>query len=92
MIASVPKVYVHSLLGHNHHQTHNSKGLDFSENHETQDCSFEKFDAPVVYTVHNFNVSFSVFVKYNATNIQFNNAVVLNSHFNNSYLRGPPVA
>ncbi len=92
IIASVPKIYVHSLLGHNHHQTHSSKGLDFSENHETQDCSFEKFDTPVTYTIHNFNISFLVFVKHQTRISQFNNTTVLATHYNNSFLRGPPVA
>ncbi len=92
IIASVPKIYVHSLLGHNHYQTHHSKGLDVSENHETQDCSFEKFDAPVFYTLHNFNISFSVFVKHQTSVSQFSNIIVLNTHYNSPLLRGPPMA
>lgn len=90
--ASVPKVYIHSLLGHNHTQHHSSKYLAVSENNETQDCAFEKFDTTVAYTINDF---YSNFVATNAVLPIYKNiyqVFYFKFQFNNSLLRGPPVA
>jgi len=54
LFAAVPKVYIHSFLGHVHHSIHSSSETTISEDNDTQDCNFKKFDTPVYYTVFKF--------------------------------------
>lgn len=92
VFAAFPKTYIHSILGHNHSQQHHSKYLAVSDNNETQDCTFEKFDTTVTYTVNDFHVNFHVNQVVNSIYSNLYNIHYFNFQFNNSLLRGPPIA
>lgn len=93
MFASVPKVYVHSLLGHNHSQSHHSKYISVSANHETQNCDFQKFEG--VEDNYLLNATQFDFTKPSCyTFLEFSNYQL--SFFENKnsihLVRGPPIA
>lgn len=92
LFASIPKVYIHSLLGHNHGNHHYSKFIEVSQNNETQDCAFEKFDTTVVYTVNEFYANFYIKKDICGISVSDYETPYFNFLFNNSFLRGPPLS
>ena len=92
LFASVPKVYIHSLLGHIHNTLHSSSDDTVSENGDTQDCNFEKYDTPVYYSVFKFILNFLPLKKAKETSFYFNELSVPKFQYNTSLLRGPPIA
>ena len=92
LFASVPKVYVHALLGHVHNTLHSTSNDAFSENSDTQDCNFEKFDTPVYYTVFKFILNFLPLKETKQTSFYYHKSVVPQVDFNISLVRGPPIA
>lgn len=92
VFAAVPKVYVHSLLGHTHEQSVVKDGISFTEDKNTQDCNFEKFDTPVYYTVFKFILNFLPLKEAKPTSFIEKPTRVQQPHFNTSPLRGPPRA
>lgn len=93
MFAATPKSYFHTLLGHKHNAAHiNSKSTIVSQNDETQDCTIEKFDTPVYYTVFKFILNFLPLPTHKSTSFIAKPIKFCNSHFSISFLRGPPMA
>lgn len=93
LFAAVPKVYVHSLLGHTHDVIHSVTGdLTFSEQNGTKDCNFEKFDTPVYYTVFKFILNFLPIKEAKQTSFFYYQETIPKLQYNTSLLRGPPVA
>lgn len=92
LFAAVPKVYIHSLLGHIHNTIHSSSGATVSENGDTQDCNFEKFDTPVYYSVFKFILNFLPLKEAKETSFYFNELSVPKFQYNTTLLRGPPIA
>lgn len=92
LFASVPKVYIHSLLGHVHNAIHSSSDATVSENSDTQDCNFEKFDTPVYYSVFKFILNFLPLKEAKETSFYFNELSVPKFQYNTTLLRGPPIA
>ena len=93
MFVALPKSYIHSLLGHKHNVSHTSTSLiTVSENEETQDCNFEKFDTPVYYTVFKFILNFLPINTSKETAFVFKQKQIPNSFYSISLLRGPPIA
>ena len=92
LFASVPKVYIHSLLGHIHNTIHSSSEATVTENGDTQDCNFEKFDTPVYYSVFKFILNFLPLKEAKQTSFYYNELSVPKCHYNISLLRGPPLA
>jgi hypothetical protein len=93
LFASVPKVYIHSLLGHKHHvETLNNDQVTVSENNETKDCNFEKFDTPVYYTVFKFILNFIQVKEVKQTSFIYHQNLLPKLQYNTSPLRGPPTA
>lgn len=96
LFAAVPKVYVHSTLGH-HHNTQkksleNDSFFHFSEDDETQDCNFEKFDTPVYYTVFKFILNIIPIRDVKQTSfVDYDSFIPTPINFVNP-LRGPPIA
>jgi hypothetical protein len=96
LFAAVPKVYIHSALGHNHnsqkHSVDENSFFNFSEDSETQDCNFEKFDTPVYYTVFKFILNFLPLKESKQTSfLEYQSTVISPLPIVNS-LRGPPIA
>jgi len=93
LFAAVPKIYVHSLLGHTHKATKTLLNV-FSVNEQegTQDCNFEKFDTPVYYTVFKFILNFSPLKQTKPTSFLYHQKLIPNLQYNTSLLRGPPMA
>lgn len=93
MFASVPKVYIHSLLGHNHSQSHHSKYISVSANHETQNCDFQKFEGVVDNYLLN-GTAFDFTKPDSYTTLEFSNYQL--TFFEKGYsvylVRGPPLA
>jgi hypothetical protein len=58
LLAALPKVYVHQLMGHVHHAAPATEQMAFTAGDANPDCTFEKFDTPVHYTVFRFVLSF----------------------------------
>ena len=91
LFLALPKAYIHSLLGHKH-LGHHSTQLLLSENNETIDCPFDKYDHEAPY----LNLSFSPILKkievFNLLVLHNNLIVVFKHHFNCQLLRGPPIA
>ncbi len=93
LFAAVPKVYVHSLLGHTHSIIHqDTPETSVNEQEGTQDCNYEKFDTPVYYTVFKFILNFIPFKQTKETSFIYFQKVIPNLQFNTSPLRGPPIA
>lgn len=96
LFAAVPKVYIHSALGHNHntqkHSVDENSFFNFSEDDETQDCNFEKFDTPVYYTVFKFILNFIPIRDVKQTSfVDYDSFISSPLNFVNP-LRGPPIA
>jgi len=94
LFAAVPKVYIHSVLGHQHDTEHKKSNsvFNFFENNDTQDCNFEKFDTPVYYTVFKFILNFLPLKESKQTSfLEYQSKVISPLPIVNS-LRGPPIA
>ncbi|MDI9342084.1 MAG: hypothetical protein QM534_16040 [Sediminibacterium sp.] len=90
LVLSVPKTYVHALLGHHHELSSvNSDKVQLSE-HRNADCDFDTFNTPVFFDVIEFNGE--VKEQYPQNNESFNQYHYLysNPHFIATALRGPP--
>ena len=93
LFASVPKVYIHSLLGHTHGIINTGNGdITVSEQEGTQDCNFEKFDTPVYYTVFKFILNFLPIKDTKQTSFFYHQKSIPQFQYNTSLLRGPPIA
>lgn len=94
LFAAVPKVYIHSLLGHKHSSEifGPNKDVTVSENNETRDCNFEKFDTPVYYTVFKFILNFLPLKETKQTSFIYKQDSLTKLQNNSTLLRGPPVA
>lgn len=58
---ATPKVYIHNLLNHNHHQVVNpiSEGVVIDESGANDDdCDFAKYNTPSYFNIFNFLTSF----------------------------------
>ena len=93
LFAAVPKVYIHSLLGHTHNVINTVSDVVTVSNPEgTQDCNFEKFDTPVYYTVFKFILNFLPIKEAKQSSFYYHQKSIPQYHYNTSLLRGPPVA
>ena len=93
LFAAVPKVYIHSLLGHTHNIINSISGdVNVNEQEGTQDCNFEKYDTPVYYTVFKFILNFVPLKPAKQTSFNYHQDIIEKTQFNTSLLRGPPVA
>ncbi len=92
LFASIPKVYIHSLLGHVHKAIQSSTDATVSENGDTQDCNFQKYDTPVYYSVFKFILNFLPLKETKETSFYFNELSVPKFQYNTALLRGPPIA
>ena len=92
LFVAVPKVYIHSLLGHIHSTVHSSTDVTVTENGDTQDCNFEKFDTPVYYSVFKFILNFIPLKEGKETSFYYHELSVPKLQYNTSLLRGPPLA
>lgn len=92
LFAAVPKVYIHSLLGHQHNIESFKSNTDISVNsdNETKDCNFEKFDTPVYYTVFKFILNFIQVKEPKQTSFIYQKNILPKLQYNSSPLRGPP--
>lgn len=93
LFASVPKVYIHNLLGHIHNTESSSFANDISVSNddETRDCNFEKFDTPVYYTVFKFILNFIDLKEPKQTSFIYKQHSLPKLQNTSSYLRGPPM-
>lgn len=94
LFASVPKVYIHSLLGHKHNieTCTNSNETVVREDIETKDCNFEKFDTPVYYTVFKFILNFIQVNEPKQHTFFYQQNTLQKPQYQSSPLRGPPMA
>lgn len=93
LFAAVPKVYIHSLLGHTHDAIETaSSGLSFSNDQNTKDCNFEKFDTPVYFTVFKFILNFLPFKEQRKHSFFYQQEDTVSRKYTTPPLRGPPLA
>jgi len=93
LFAAIPKVYIHSLLGHTHEAIENTaNGLSFNNDKNTKDCDFEKFDVSVYYTVFKFILSFLPLGEIREHAFFYRQQDTLARPYVTPPLRGPPVA
>lgn len=93
LFAAVPKVYIHSLLGHTHEAIERtSEGISFQNDQNTKDCDFEKFDTPVYYTVFKFILTFLPFKEPREHSFLYEQGDTTSNKYTTPPLRGPPVA
>ncbi len=92
LFSALPKVYIHSLLGHVHGTAHSSTEVTVTENSDTQDCNFEKFDTPVYYSVFKFILNFLPLKEAKETSFYYHELSVPKFQYNTALLRGPPIA
>ncbi len=93
LFAALPKVYIHSLLGHTHTIINSISGdVNVNEQEGTQDCNFEKFDTPVYFTVFKFILNFLPLKETKQTSFFYYQKSIPKLHYNTSLLRGPPMA
>ncbi|MBL7936061.1 MAG: hypothetical protein JNM51_09680 [Bacteroidia bacterium] len=92
LFAAVPKVYIHSLLGHNHGVIHSTSDDTINELEDSQDCNFEKFDTPVYYTVFKFILNFLPLKHTKQTSFVYKQELIQRHNYFISPLRGPPTA
>lgn len=50
---ATPKVYIHQLLNHNH-ELINTNGETSVQTETNTDCDFDKYDAPLYFTIFKF--------------------------------------
>ena len=93
LFAAVPKVYIHSILGHKHSSEilGSDRDTTVSEDNETRDCNFEKFDTPVYYTVFKFILNFLPLKETKQTSFFYKQESLPKLQNNSSLLRGPPM-
>lgn len=93
LFAATPKVYIHSLLGHIHHSVSAPKdGTAIQQEEHNADCNFEKFDAPVYYTVFKFFLNFSPLKPSKEISVLEHSSFLPKLHIAIAYLRGPPLS
>jgi hypothetical protein len=93
LFAAVPKTYIHALLGHTHDAIESaSSGLSFSNDQNTKDCNFEKFDTPVYYTVFKFILNFLPVKEHRPQSFFYHQDDTTSSEHIIPPLRGPPSA
>lgn len=92
LFAAVPKVYIHSLLGHDHTEVQSTSENCITEDVETKDCNFEKFDTPVYYTVFKFILNFLPLKNTKQSSFFYHQDTIPVHNYNTSLLRGPPTA
>ena len=92
VFAAVPKVYIHSLLNHEHKTIQAPTDNSVSELENNQDCNFEKFDTPVYYTVFKFILNFLPLKESKQTSFFYKQKSIKRVLFCISPLRGPPIA
>lgn len=92
LFAAVPKVYIHSLLGHNHGFVQPTSETIVDELGDNQDCNFEKFDTPVYFTVFKFILNFLPLKEAKQTSFFYHQKSIPQLQYNTSPLRGPPMA
>lgn len=92
LFAAVPKVYIHSLLGHNHGVIQPTTEDSVNELEGNQDCNFEKFDTPVYYSVFKFILNFLPLKQTKETAFFYKQESIQRLQYLSSPLRGPPVA
>lgn len=92
LFAAVPKVYIHSLLGHDHTAVQSTSDNSINEAAGTKDCNFEKFDTPVYYTVFKFILNFLPLKNPKQSSFFYHHGTIPVHLYNTSLLRGPPIA
>lgn len=93
LFAAVPKVYIHNLLGHTHDAIDSvTSAFSFNDDQNTKDCNFEKFDTPVYYTVFKFILNFLPIKEQRQQSFFYKQEAPTPLQYNNSPLRGPPMA
>lgn len=92
LFAAVPKVYIHSLLGHEHGFIQTTSETTIDELGDNQDCNFEKFDTPVYFTVFKFILNFLPLKEAKQTSFFYKQESIQKQHHFISPLRGPPMA
>jgi hypothetical protein len=93
LFAALPKVYIHSLLGHTHEAIESTaSGLSFHNDQNTKDCNFEKFDTPVYYTVFRFILTFLPVQEPREHSFLYEQKDTSSNKHATPPLRGPPVA
>lgn len=93
LFAAVPKSYIHALLGHTHEAIESvSSGLSFSNDQNTKDCNFEKFDTPVYYTVFKFILNFLPIKEQRQQSFFYYQEDTTSNKHITPPLRGPPSA
>ena len=93
LFAAVPKVYIHSFLGHTHNVINTvTDVVNVNEQESTQDCNFEKFDTPVYYSVFKFILNFLPLKETKQTSFFYYQKSIPKFQYNTSLLRGPPIA
>ncbi len=91
LFAAVPKIYIHSLLGHVHNAIPFSQDEStVTEQTGTQDCNFDKFDTPVYYTVFKFILNFLPIKETKQSYFFYKQDSIQKDHHFISPLRGPP--
>lgn len=88
---ATPKVYIHKLLNH-HHELIKTNGETSVQTEANEDCDFDKYDAPIYFTIFKFINNFiPLKPKHEAV-------LIHNSSFYNSFIsdsgssRAPPIA
>ena len=93
LFAAVPKIYIHSLLGHIHHTLNFSDDeTSVSEKETNQDCNFEKFDTSVYYTIFKFVLNVIPVRDVKQTSFFYKQKLIQKQAYYISPLRGPPIA
>lgn len=93
LFASVPKIYIHQLLGHHHNSEQKKSDVtSVSTDDETKDCTFEKFDTPVYYTVFKFISNFLPLQESSETSFYYQEDSLIKQKQVLSLLRAPPAA
>lgn len=90
---SIPKVYVHEWLGHNHEQTPLNLQSEQLSNQANSDCRFEEFDTPVSFDFVAFNHSVAELYKHvKVSYLPETDFVYAKTDTHHITLRGPPAA
>lgn len=90
LFAAVPKVYIHSLLGHEHGVIQSTSEVTVDELGDNQDCNFEKFDTPVYFTVFKFILNFLPLKEAKQTSFFYKQESIQKQQHFIAPLRGPP--
>lgn len=90
LFAAVPKVYIHSLLGHKHEVIQSTSNVSVDNLGDNQDCNFEKFDTPVYFTVFKFILNFLPLKEAKQTSFFYKQKSIQKQYYFIAPLRGPP--